>query len=64
MASEGERIRPAEVERPGENGVDLPAGKSAQELDPNDYGVVEIDDSEAARSRIENTHFPTPRGDG
>jgi hypothetical protein len=38
-----ERVRRSIVPRPGEFGVDLPAGKSAAELDADDYRVIEIE---------------------
>ncbi len=47
-----DRVRPALVPRPGEFGVDLPAGKSAADLETDDYRVVEIvpeDDPSATR---------------
>jgi hypothetical protein len=45
MANEDrdEKVRSAAVRRPTDAGVDLPAGKKADELDPTDYRAVEMD---------------------
>jgi hypothetical protein len=37
----------AAVERPGDVGMDLPAGITAQELEPTDYHPVEMEQAEA-----------------
>jgi hypothetical protein len=40
---EDDKVRSAEVHRPTDSGVDLPAGKKADELEPSDYRAVEMD---------------------
>ncbi|WP_248355744.1 hypothetical protein [Anaeromyxobacter oryzae] len=49
MSKENPKISHAVVHRPNDFGVDLPAGKDADELDRSDYRVVEIEDPEPAR---------------
>jgi hypothetical protein len=46
-------MKRADVGRPGEAGVDLPAGKSADELAPADYEIVEFGGGTAERSEPE-----------
>jgi hypothetical protein len=38
-----DKVRSADVHRPTDSGVDLPAGKKADELEPSDYRPVEMD---------------------
>ncbi len=49
MPEETPKIQFAVVHRPNDSGVDLPAGKSADELDRSDYRAVEIEDPESPR---------------
>jgi hypothetical protein len=37
------RVEPARVHRPGDVGIDVPAGSSARELRPADYRPVEME---------------------
>lgn len=47
------KIQRSTVHRPNESGVDLPAGRSADELRPTDYQAIEID-ADADRRDEEN----------
>jgi hypothetical protein len=48
MPDRDQKIEPAIVHRPSDSGVDLPAGRDAADISPDDYRVVDMEEDEPA----------------
>lgn len=46
MAKQEAKVQLARVERPGDVGIDLPAGTTAEQLQPADYHLLEMEAAE------------------
>lgn len=55
MAKRNAKVQLSRVERPGDVGIDLPAGATADDLGPADYHLLEMEPPEPA-AHGEKTH--------
>lgn len=54
MAKRKSKVQLSKVERPGDVGIDLPAGAAAGDLGPADYHLLEMEPAEPGT--VERTH--------
>jgi hypothetical protein len=55
MAKRDPKVQLARVERPGDVGIDLPAGATADELRSTDYHLLEMEPAQHV-AHVEDTH--------
>lgn len=48
----------AAIHRPGDVGIDLPAGASASSLEPTDYHLMDMEPEEPFRPRVMGVDLP------